>query len=608
MELKRKLKDIPHEPGVYLIKGAKGVLYVGKAKDLRARLGHYFSAESPRDEAPKTQILVQEATDFEVMLVHNEVEALLLERTLIKHHKPPYNINLQDDKQYPYLRIDVATKWPRFNKVRKTKDDKAVYLGPFVNVGQLNIGLGMMYRIFPLIRCSEHEFRNATRPCNYYHMKQCLGPCTMPVDPVVYKGIVDDAIAFLQGKNRKVIVALRRKMSDAAKDENYELAATFRDQIEAFNSILQTQVVIIDKDVSCDIVGVYNEDSRVAFQIAMVRAGKLVGSQSYTSNFTVQTLGEAVVELLLQYYDRFEPPKEILLPFAIESSTQLLELLKQTYQKTVRTAVPVRGVRKRMLDLAMKNAKYALEIDLKKTIVYQSALDILQVKAGLNESPRHIECVDISNVQGTAIVGSVVRFKDGKPDKTRYRLFNIADQALHADDFTCIHEVITRRLRRGIDEEDLPNLIVIDGGPGQLNAALEAARQFPDLTLPIISLAKSRLIQASDEVAHSSERIFLPHNDIPIELDVGSPEYRLLTHMRDEAHNFAIKQHRRRRKIVLQGSVLDGIKGIGPVLRKRLLTHFFDVDALRRASVDELIAVKGMTPESARAVKSELDS
>ncbi len=611
--IKEKLKGLPLQPGCYLMKDAKGrVIYVGKAKNLRSRVGHYFQPAGQPDL--KTRVLSGEIYDFDVIITSTEVESLLLERTLIKHHKPQFNILLRDDKEYPYLRVNFAETWPRIEKVRRSKDDDAVYLGPFGSAGQLKVLLDATYRIFPLIRCSRHEFETTKRPCNYFHMKMCLGPCTLPVDPELYKSMLRDAVDFLQGKNKDLVRGLKEKMQSAAEKENFEHAALLRDQLSAFANVTEKQAVVIGDVEDADVFGFRRNPTRTSFHVLTVRQGKLVASDSFVLKALVQTDSEAMVEFLLQYYDGRSVAQEVLLPFAVEDDDNLRTVLLEGHPDVGKLTLkhPERGVRMDLVDMANKNAGYRLdevERGVEKTRV---ELDVLKEKLKLRRFPERMECIDISNIQGTAIVASDVCFVGGKPAKDLYRHYVVQTVSGGPDDFASIREVVQRRLRRGVTENDLPDLLVIDGGKGQLSAALDAFKEFPEVNIDLISLAKSKVDKRgrkhrfveSTAPERSYERVFFPDQELPTPLNPGTPEYRLLTQIRDEAHRFAISHHRKRRSKISHGSDLEDVPGIGPALRKQLLEAFGGLDGLKKASLADLKAIKGLRESAAVALFS----
>lgn len=614
--LKEKLRALPKEPGCYLMKDSLGrIIYAGKAKSLKARVSQYFNGNQA---SSKTRAMVQEIYDFEIIITKTEVEALLLERTLIKHHRPRFNVLLRDDKEYPYLRIDLTEEWPRINWVRRRREDKATYLGPFGSASQLKVLLEATYRIFPLIRCSRHEFEITKRPCNYYHMKMCLAPCTLPVDPLQYKSMMRDAIDFLAGRNKDVVKALQEKMGQAAEQESYELAAMYRDQLKAFEIVTERQSVVVEGAQDADILGLAQAATKTAFAIMTVRDGKLVGQDSFVLPSPIQEADEALTEFLLQYYDGRSLPSEVLVPCELPDVEDLrLALLTghpEVLSLTIKSAQ--RGARSDLLEMAAKNAAYRLDELTRETEQNRVELQVLRDSLKLSRSPVRMECIDISNIQGTAIVASNVCFIGGKPSKEHYRHYSIKEVAGAPDDFASIREVVRRRLERGLRDHDLPDLLIIDGGKGQLSAALDAFRDFPEARLDLISLAKSRIDKRHGKnhplnvrvQERSFERVFFPDQDLPTPLSPGTPEYRLLTQIRDEAHRFAITHHRKVRSKLSHGSALTDIPGIGGVLRQKLLTTFGGLGELKKASLGELRKVPGMRESAAVALYSYLQA
>lgn len=613
-----KLASLPRSPGVYFMKGTKGqVLYVGKAKDLKSRVSSYFT--DSKDHSPKTRSLVREIQDFEVMLVKTEVDALLLERTLIKHHQPPFNILLRDDKEYPYIRIDFSADWPRLEIVRRRQDDRAEYFGPFSAAGSLRTSMEAIKRVFPLIRCNQWEFEHAKRVCNYYHMKMCLGPCVLPVEKETYKSMLRDAMALLQGKNDEVVKALQTKMQNAAEREQYELAASYRDQIKAIEILSEKQTVVLDPDIEGDVVALIESPDMIAINVAMIRSGRLIGGDSFT--FPVSGLedpSETLPHFLLQFYDgRYLPPR-IIVAGDLNNCDDISTALTPEGSKPpeLRSLKNLRAPWPDLAAIASKNAQYAHDEAVRNIDRRRSSLEALQTTLGLDKPPKRMECIDISNLQGTAIVASDVCFIDGHPEKSLYRSYNIESVQGAPDDFASIREVVKRRIERGVRDGDLPDLLVIDGGRGQLESALTSLAEFPGLSLQIVSLAKSRLENhrgkrttiSTSAPKHSLERVFRPGHDTPIPLVPGSPAFRLLTQIRDEAHRFAITKHRRKRGSLAQKSLLEDVEGVGPKIREALLKHFGSIEAIGAASLEALMQIKGVNEDVAQKIKERLQT
>jgi excinuclease ABC subunit C len=631
--IRTKLSSLPREPGVYFMKGARGqVLYVGKAKDLRSRVASYF-VES-KDHSPKTRSLVRDIHDFEIMLVKTEVDALLLERTLIKHHQPPFNILLRDDKEYPYVRIDFSADWPRMTIVRRRLDDSAEYFGPFSAAGSLRTSMDAIKQVFPLIRCSPWEFEHTKRVCNYYHMKMCLGPCVYPVEKSAYKAMLRDSMALLEGRNDDVVKALHAKMMAASEREQYELAASYRDQIVAIDVLSERQTVMVAPDIDGDVIGLAKSNDAIAIHVAMIRGGRLIGGDSFTFTTSVIDVpedaderggaGETLAHFLLQYYEGRHVPSRIIVDHALDDAEALAAAIAVAGSKApdLRELKNLRAPWPDLAGIAQKNAQYAHDESVRGMDRRRSSLEALQTTLGLDSPPRRIECIDISNLHGTAIVASDVCFIDGHPDKKLYRSYNVETVQGAPDDYASIREVVKRRIERGIREGDLPDLLVIDGGRGQLESALTSLAEFPGLTLRIVSLAKSRVEKhrgkktsaasgagtppSSRAPKHSLERVFRPGNDTPVPLVPGSPAYRLLTQLRDEAHRFAITKHRKKRSKIGQKSLLEEVEGVGTKIREALLKHFGSIEAVAGANIDALILVKGVTREVAARIRRKL--
>jgi excinuclease ABC subunit C len=605
-----KLKQLPQDSGVYLMKDQKGtIIYVGKAKNLKNRVSSYF--QSGGQQTHKTRALVHEITDFDLMLTKTEIEALLLERTLIRHHAPRYNILLRDDKEYPYLRVHFDDPWPRLEKVRRRKEDGAHYIGPFGSSSRLNMLLKQVYRIFPLIRCSPHEFKAATRPCNYYHMKMCLGPCTIPVDRDLYISIMKGAVSLLEGNVRELKKLLEQKMKEAATSEKYEQAAQFRDQIKAIESITQAQVAILDQTVDADVIAVMEAPGFLSFQVSTVRNRALLGGDSFITKDSASSLQESLESFILQYYSNRQVPPLILVRDNEGFSDELASVLSQN-QDTKTAIRKVRGKEEKdLLELTEKNARHQWEQNSQLNDQSQVALQLLQETLDLKNPPHRIECIDISNLQGTAIVASDVCFIDGKAAKNFYRRYEIKTVQGAPDDFASIREVMERRIERGIRDDDLPDLMIIDGGRPQVRAAMEVLERFPQLALPLVGLAKARIDKGlrddSSAVRYSKERLVLPEREDPIELEEGSPVFRLVTRIRDEAHRFAITYHRKKRSKISHASVLDDIAGVGPTLKTRLLQEFGSLEALKNSSLERLQNIKGVSEKVAMNIYTALN-
>lgn len=602
-----KISELPEQTGVYLFKGSQqNILYVGKAINLRKRVRSYF--RPPEQLHPRVQKLAEDIKDLTILLAPTEVEALLLERSLIRQHKPPYNVIFRDDKEYPLLRINFNDEWPKIQKVRRRKkNDKAMYLGPFSQVGSLNKVLDAVFSTFPFIRCSEHEFKTAKRPCNYYHMGRCLGPCTLPVDKEVYRQMVSDAIDIIKGKNLEVRDRISNKMSEASKKLDFEQAALFRDQIKALKELQTRQYIVIHEIEQADVIAIVGTDESASVQILCLRDHYIWGHESHHLSLPFQSLTEALEQFLSQYYsDRLPPPL-----IFIQNIPDGFENLKYFFQQqNVTIKLPGKKYEKKIMDMAVKNAHFFHQEKLQKDQAARFTLNLLKEFLSLCTLPVHIECIDISHIQGTATVASLVHFTNGKPDKSRYRIYNLDDQK-QPDDFKSIEDVLTRRLKRACEEGDCPDLFLIDGGKGQLNAALKAMKASAIDQVAMASIAKSRSVSNKSPGGinhHTGERIFIPGEAKARIPEPGSTVFRLLSHLRDEAHRFAITAHRKKRKKVRHSSKMEKIKGVGPVLRKRLLLAFKSTEAIASASEEELTRVQGISPKLACVIKEYFSS
>jgi excinuclease ABC subunit C len=536
------LNQLPLSAGIYLFKNLAGcVLYVGKARNLRARISSYFSEKG---QTLKTQTLVAQIADVEVILVPLEIDALLLEREFIKQHKPLYNILLRDDKEYPLVRVNLTDPWPRFRLVRRVKKDGAQYLGPFASALQLRNTLQLMYKIFPLVRCTEREFANVTRPCNYYAMKKCLAPCHLPVDRTVYMEMVHHAMEFLQGKNQKVQLDLKAKMQGASLKEDYELAAIYRDQLLALDRLKFQQSVTHFTLQEADVVNFSESEGQVTFSLVCIRDHQIQAHYSFVWNNPLASPAEELQAFLLQYYERHPLPQELILPVTLPDQASC----HTHWGTTLRIIVAQRGEKKKLLTLCERNAEHASHQSRSASAENELILAQIQKALALPTLPHRMECIDISNLGDTAIVASCVCFVAGKPEKNLYRLYNLKTVRTQ-DDFASIYEVVTRRLL-AMPVEGTPDLLVIDGGKGQLAAAWQARADVGCLEIPIVSLAKSRLKKektASNTLAYSEERLCLAPEGTLLTLEKASPMYRMFTHLRDEAHRFALSHHRKRR-------------------------------------------------------------
>ena len=596
-KLLEKAKNLPQKPGVYFMKDQEGkIIYVGKAKKLKNRVSSYFLKK--KDIDLKTKKLVSLVLDFTIIIVGTEEEALILERSSIRQHSPRFNILFRDDKDYPYLEIDYHEKWPRLKKVRRKKRKDSLYFGPFASSPSLRSLLHNLYEIFPLIRCSSYEFEKRKKPCHYYHMKKCLAPCALPVQSEDYKNIMADVIQILKGGDKNIEKSLLKKMKEASSREEYELAASFRDQIEAFKNLRTKNNIIQSKEESLDAIGYAEKEEALCINLLLMRGGLLNEQKFFLKQDNILGKEETLRSFILDYYEKNDLPKKILLPFELENPKEIFSFLGK---KTNIIKTPERGPNKKLLDLSKDNAFYHLEEALNKKALYSKDLEELKNNLKLTKQPRTIECLDISNLGESAIVASFVCFKDLKPSKEDYKIYHVKDIVDKADDFGSIREVMRRRLKRAIKEKDLPDLFVIDGGKGQLSSAYEVFNEF-GMTCDLISLAKNKTKVKENQRTESHERIFFVKEEKSLTLSKYTLSYRILTQIRDEAHRFAVFHHRKKRdKETLRSPLLD-IKGLGPSLHKLILKSFNTNEALKKATRDDFTALPRVSEEMAKSI------
>ena len=607
LTLADKLATLPVNPGCYLYKDAAGtIIYVGKAINLKNRVRTYFQKSA--NHSPKTKRLVANIVDMEWIVTDTELEALVLECNLIKRHRPKYNIRLRDDKHYPYLQLTMAEPFPRLLVTRRVKSgDGNKYYGPYTSGNAVWQSLDLIYKIFPLVTCrkawtnTEHE-----RPCLYHHMGRCPeAPCASLADKERYMQGVKDVDMFLSGRQDKLIKDLAAKMEAAAEDLQFERAAKLRDQLNSVRQIVERQKVISTTMGDQDVMAVVADDSGACVQMFFVRGGKLIGQEHFLLDGTEgeNGLAEATAEFLKQYYqDASFVPSEIVLPAYVEESEIIESWLRQKKGAKVTLTVPKQGEKKKLLEMAVTNAELALGQMRAHSASEQSRIDgALKQLAEYLEMPdnslRRVEAYDNSNVQGRHAVGGMIVFEEGKPKKSEYRRFKIEQSEGTPNDFAMMFEMLTRRFNQMTEGNakfaQKPDLLLIDGGKGQLTAAQDAMKQF-GFDFPMIGLAKQ------------FELVFVPGRAEPIELPRNSPALFFLQRVRDEVHRFAVTYHRTVRGRAANMSVLDEIPGIGPLRRRNLLKHFGSVERMRNAGVEDLAKAPGMSKPAAQAVYDHL--
>jgi excinuclease ABC subunit C len=642
---KEFFERIPTAPGVYLMKDRAGrIVYVGKAKNLRARVRQYFRPGADARFFVAAGLLGRVLADVETVVVDNEKEALLLENHLIKKHQPRFNVNLRDDKQYLVLRIDPRAAYPRVEVVRNIRDDGARYFGPYHSATSCRETLRLLNRHFQLRTCTDHVMQTRGRPCLQYQIKRCPGPCVYAVDRGEYDEQVDDVMMFLSGKNDELLARLRERMQRHVEREEFEAAASVRDSIQAVDKTLSRQNVVQEQFVDQDVFGMWREDDVVEVAILFIRSGKLVGRRSLRERDQEFPDGEVLANFVQQYYATGTfVPDEILVGVELEEEEVIAEWLTSLRGRKVKILRPQRGTRASLMSLAEKNAAASAASRQNRDRDALATLTKLQERLGLKRLPRRIECFDIAHIQGAATVASMVVFMDGVPESSLYRKFKV--KSVTNDDFAAMYEVLSRRFRRALESHgagigreldtrapdggeggengegaengesggadaapagaswELPDLLVVDGGKGQLNQALTALRDLgieitAEKGFDVIGLAKEREVDGET----LPDRVFLRNRKDAIRLRPNTAELFLLSRIRDEAHRFANTFHQDRRKRAALRSSLEDIPGIGQKRRRALLRHFGSLKAIKQAGLDELAAAPGMGRKAAEAV------
>ncbi|MBI2539749.1 MAG: excinuclease ABC subunit UvrC [Deltaproteobacteria bacterium] len=609
LAIEEKINNLPSRPGVYLMRDRSGkVIYVGKAKELRARVRSYFRGGDGRSQI---QFLLRRVEDIETLVTGNEKEALILENNLIKQYRPRYNVLLKDDKSYVSIRVNVQHPWPRIIATRKIVKDGSRYFGPYSSALGVRETLDIVERHFLLRTCTEHNFKNRTRPCLQYQIKRCVAPCVLPVDPKEYQGNLQRALLFIEGKQQELLGELKERMRERADALEFEAAAKIRDQIQAVERTVEKQRMVSHWGADQDIFGMYREGGFIEVQALFVRQGKLTGNQAYALEDLEFSDAEVMESLLTQFYqgDRFVPD-EILVPMELEDREVREEYLGERKGKRVSIFSPQRGDKRHLLDMAAENARQSFFERHDQEKRREKMLLELQGKLRLKNYPQRIECFDISTIHGAHAVGSMVTFFNGEPDKKRYRHYRIRSVSADSggDDFAMMHEVLRRRFSRGAAEGDLPDLVVVDGGKGQLGMAVAATRELGIEGVDLAALAKMRVQRSarSFEIQRSEERLFLPGRSNPVVLRRNSNALFLLQRVRDEAHRFAITYHKKLRTRQTLYSALDRIPGIGGARKRALLRAFGSVKRIEEATVEELLKIPSMNEKVAQEILQSL--
>ena len=589
-KISRALAVLPDRPGVYLMRDDKGkIIYVGKAVVLKNRVRSYF--RNLAAHTPKVKAMVAKIDDFETIVTDNELEALILECNLIKEHRPRYNISLKDDKSYPYLKVTVQEQYPRIYVTRRILRDGAKYYGPYADAGALHATVKLVRELFPLRNCRK---MNPDRPCLQYHIKRCLAPCAGYISYEDYGKMIKAVLMLVEGRTNEVVKDLKQRMKEAAEDYNFEEAARLRDQLHAVDRLNEQQKAVTSGGDQ-DAIALASDDTGTCLQIFFVRSGKLVGRDSYfLSAENNESKEEIITAFLKQYYlDATFVPREILLPALPEKEELdiLTEWLSEKAKRKVELLKPQKGLKYELLKMVAENAEKNLAERLRKGQISlkseEQAAEDLRLALHLPQTLARMDCFDISHTQGSETVASMVVFRDGKPSKQDYRRYKIRSTEGKPDDFKSMQEVVYRRYR---DLKDLPSLVIIDGGKGQLSSALEVIRGLGLHELPVIGLAKRE------------EEIFVEGAHESILLSKDSDALKLIQRIRDEAHRFAITYHRKLRGKRNLVSILDHIEGIGPKRRQALWKHFGSLEAIKKAETEDLSAVAGMNKATAQKI------
>ena len=590
------LASIPHSPGVYLMLDKKsGVIYVGKAKDLRKRLASYTRlAESTQG---KTAVMLSHVHKVDTLLTRTEKEALILEASLIKKHRPRYNIVLRDDKNYPLLKVTIQEEWPRVLMTRRRKKDGARYFGPYSSSSAMWATLKLLSSIFPLRRCKTSQVQARTRPCLNGQMHNCLAPCMGLTERAEYQKMVARIIMVLEGHNRELITSMGQQMTEAAHDLEFERAALIRDQIQALSRTLEKQVIVAAHSRDQDIFGLARKDTSLALAILLVRNGTISGSRTFFLSDPIGDDASILSQVLNQYYDQGDNlPQEILLPCEPEDKELLSERLSDLRGELVHLQIPQRGDRLQLITMANANAEQVFAERDKKDQSWQSLANALVKSLHLSRPPETIECLDISNTSGQQAVGSLVCFKQGEPDRRHFRHYKIRTVD-GPDDYAMMEEVLQRRLRRGLAENDLPDLLMVDGGRGQLGIAMRVARE-----LGVEDAQDIDWLGIAKEKEAEGEKLYKPGRKNPIILPAHNPVLLYLMRIRDESHRYGVTFHRKLRNKSTLASELDTINGIGPKKKQTLLKTLGSLKQIKLASEEELAGVQGIGPELARDI------
>jgi len=595
--IQEKLSRVSSGPGVYVMKDArKSVIYVGKARNLKKRLTSYFTSAKQMDI--KTGVLIKKITDFDTILTRTEKEALILESNLIKRHKPRYNVDLKDDKRYPVLRLDINSFYPNLTIIRKLAKDGALYFGPFASAAAVHQTLKFINKTFKLRKCKTKQPKKRSRPCLNYQIGACLGLCWRDVDKDEYNDIVKEVVLFLKGRTPALIEKIKKEMLAAAEMQDFEQATVLRDKMYALEKTLEKQVAVTTDFIDRDVLAIARSAEYSLIALLFIRGGFLLGTRYFIFSETISTEADNMGTFIRQYYEKTPfVPKEVLVSTPLEDALLLAELLSEIKGQKVRILRPQRGAKVRLVKMAIQNAANSLK-DLEIAAKTEKDLLVrLRKQLKMNRFPQRIECIDNSNISGTEAVAAIVAFEGAKPKKSAYRKYRIKTAA--ADDYAYLAEVMQRRFGKGEHSKPYPDVLMIDGGKGQLNIAVSVIRELNlDETFEILSIAKK-----DEKKGETQDKVYKPGQANPVNLGRAGDILLFLQRIRDEAHRFAISFHRQRRSMTFMQSGLDNIPGIGKKRKKALFKHFGGIKKIRAATLEELRAVPGMNPRVAENVQ-----
>jgi len=607
-DIQDKFPGVTSAPGVYLMKDTQGtVIYVGKEKNLKKRFASYFKKSLRGNTSKidiKTEILIQKISDFETIITGSEKEALILESNLIKRYRPRYNVILKDGKRYPSLRLDLKNPYPNLKVVRKIKKDGGLYFGPFSSSGAVKKTLKIIHKTFKLRKCKTENFKSRSRPCLNYQMDACLAPCCLDVDKHTYNETVNEVIQFLKGKTPDLIQQIKQKMIAAAEVHDYERAAVLRDKKFALEQTLETQMAVTNDFIDRDVIGIARSDDASLINLLFIRNGFFLGIRDFNFSETMSTENEMTGAFIRQYYEKASfVPKEILVPSLPEDVLLLEEFLRDIKGRRVRILCPKRGEKVRLVQRASQNAENSLQAH--KALIANDVdlLSRLKKQLRMERIPWRIECFDISNISGKSAVAGMVVFEKGKPNKSLYRRYKLQSTGI-PDDYAYMAEVLKRRYGKGEKSEPYPDMLMVDGGKGQLNVAVAVIKSLKiKQNFQIISIAKK-----NEKKGETQDKIFKPGQANPVNLGRRGDLLLFLEKIRDEAHHFAISFHRKHRRKTFIHSALDSVPGVGKKRKKILLTHFKSIKKIRVATLEELCALPGINRKTAETLKDALKS